>query len=62
MPPERGGGQAVIKVWCMPIDKVRRSFNWACQMSEEAINANLFLLAQEKVIEECGLQDVTVKV
>ena len=46
----------------MPIDKMRRSFNWACQMSEEAINANLFLLAQEKVIEECGLQDVTVKV
>mmetsp|Transcript_3357 Transcript_3357/g.7341 ORF Transcript_3357/g.7341 Transcript_3357/m.7341 type:complete len:538 (+) Transcript_3357:145-1758(+) len=57
-----GSGGVVIKVWCMPIDKVHGTFTWRCEKSDHATRANQFLLAQQKVMEECGLMDVTVKV
>ncbi|KAG1679849.1 hypothetical protein FOA52_012763 [Chlamydomonas sp. UWO 241] len=62
LPPSQGGGKAVIKVWCMPIDKVHGGFGWRCDKSENAAQANQFLVAQDKVVSECGLMDVTIKV
>ena len=62
LPASQGGGQAVIKVWCVPIDKIRRTFQWQCQKTDLAVKANQFLIAQQRVVEECGLLDVTVKV
>ena len=57
-----GGRKAVVKVWCMPLDKVRGgSFSWRCKKSRFPISANRFLLAQDRVVTECGLQDVTIK-
>ena len=57
-----GGSKAVVKVWCMPLDKVRGgSFSWRCKKSKFPISANRFLLAQDRVVTECGLQDVTIK-
>jgi hypothetical protein len=56
------GGKAVIKVWCMPIDKVHKTFGWKCQRSDVPVKANAFLLAQQKMIEDCGLMDVTIRI
>lgn len=55
-------GQAVIKVWCFPIDKARKTFAWRCKKSDLAFRANKFLVAQDQLIRSCGLQDVTVRV
>eukprot|EP00798_Chlamydomonas_sp_ICE-L_P026265 gene26265-17367_t len=50
-------------VWCMPIDKVHKTMNWACKGDDRrAMRANQFLLAQQRVVEECGLLDATTKV
>ncbi|GAX73008.1 hypothetical protein CEUSTIGMA_g460.t1 [Chlamydomonas eustigma] len=62
LPPSEGGGRAVVKVWCMPFDKVHRTFQWRCQKLDMAVRANKFLIAQQRVVEECGLMDTTVKV
>ncbi|GIL86258.1 hypothetical protein Vretifemale_14600 [Volvox reticuliferus] len=56
------GKRAVVKVWCMPIDKVHGTFSWRCSNTGEGAKAVQFLLAQQKVMEECGLMDVTIKV
>lgn len=56
------GHKAVIKVWCMPIDKVHGTFGWKCEKSEHAAASNQFLVAQDRVVQECGLMDVTIKV
>lgn len=56
------GRKAVLKVWCMPIDKVHGTFSWRCSNTAEGAKAVQFLLAQQKVMEECGLLDVTIKV
>eukprot|EP00798_Chlamydomonas_sp_ICE-L_P002984 gene2984-12992_t len=56
-------GKVMIKVWCMPIDKVHHTMNWACKGDDRrAMRANQFLLAQQRVVEECGLLDATTKV
>jgi hypothetical protein len=46
----------------MPIDKVHKTFSWRCTNTEEGAKAVQFLVAQQKVMEECGLMDVTIKV
>ncbi len=46
----------------MPIDKVHGTFSWRCSNTGEGAKAVQFLLAQQKVMEECGLTDVTIKV
>ena len=46
----------------MPIDKVYLTMKWACASTEMAMRANQFLIAQQRVVEECGLIDATVKV
>ncbi len=56
------GRKAVLKVWCMPIDKVHKTFSWTCKNRGEGSEAVQFLVAQQKVMEECGLLDVTIKV
>ena len=56
------GSKGIIKVWCMPVDKVRGTWNWKCQRSDVPVRANSFLIAQQKVVEDCGLMDVTVRV
>ncbi|KAG2494960.1 hypothetical protein HYH03_006895 [Edaphochlamys debaryana] len=56
------GKKAVIKVWCMPIDKVHGTFSWRCTDSFAGATNVQFLVAQQKVMEECGLLDVTIKV
>ncbi|KAG2488696.1 hypothetical protein HYH03_012697 [Edaphochlamys debaryana] len=57
------GRKAVVKVWCVPIDKVRGTFISGCQATaDRAATAVQFLVAQQKVMEECGLMDVTIKV
>ncbi len=56
------GRKAVLKVWCMPIDKVHKTFSWRCGNTGEGAKAVQFLVAQQKVMEECGLMDVTIKV
>eukprot|EP00798_Chlamydomonas_sp_ICE-L_P026263 gene26263-17365_t len=55
-------GNVMIKVWCMPIDKVHKIMTWACKSDRMAMRANQFLLAQQRVVEECGLLDATTKV
>ncbi|PNH02334.1 hypothetical protein TSOC_011711 [Tetrabaena socialis] len=55
------GKKAVLKVWCMPIDKVHGTFSWRCTNTGEGAVAVQFLMAQQKVMEECGLMDVTIK-
>ena len=55
----------MVKVWCVPLNKVPTKgteFQWRCKKAELALRANRFLMAQQKVVEECGLLDVTVKV
>ncbi len=43
--------------------QVHRTFNWdTCQNLELGQRAAQFLLAQQRVVEECGLLDVTIKV
>lgn len=59
---KRTAQRAIVKVWCMPIDKVRGTWRWKCQDEQEPLAATQFLLAQQRVIQECGLSDVTVKV
>ncbi|KXZ55757.1 hypothetical protein GPECTOR_2g1307 [Gonium pectorale] len=56
------GKKAVLKVWCMPVDKVHGTFSWRCSNTGEGAKAVQFLLAQQKAMEECGLLDVTIKV
>jgi hypothetical protein len=41
---------------------LHRVFKWQCQKTDLAVRANQFLVAQQRVVEECGLLDVTVKV
>eukprot|EP00798_Chlamydomonas_sp_ICE-L_P002980 gene2980-12990_t len=43
-------GNVMIKVWCMPIDKVHKTMNWACKSDRIAMRANQFLLAQQSVV------------
>ncbi|MEW5319050.1 MAG: hypothetical protein WDW38_010226 [Sanguina aurantia] len=57
-----GGERAVLKVWCMPVDKVRRLFRWVCTNDVVATRSVRFLIAQQRVVEECGLLDATVRV
>ena len=53
-----------MKVWCIPLDKHLGTFQWKCQEKEQGpvMMSNQFLMAQQAVIEECGLLDITVKV
>ena len=44
------------------MDKIHRTFQWQCKKMDLAVRANQFLVAQQKVVEECGLLDVTVRV
>ena len=62
LPASQGGGQAVVKVWCLPYDKVHGTFQWKCQKMDLAVRANQFLMAQQAVITECGLLDTTIRV
>lgn len=57
-----GGGKAIIKVWCFPVDKVHKTFGWRCQKQKLPVQANQFLVAQQKVADDCGLMDVTVRI
>lgn len=56
------GKRAIIKVWCMPYDKVDGAYRRVCANSELGAKAISFLLAQQRVMEDCGLMDVTIKV
>ncbi|GFR47810.1 hypothetical protein Agub_g9587 [Astrephomene gubernaculifera] len=56
------GKKAVLKVWCMPLHKVHHTFSWRCGNTAEGAKAVQFLMAQQKVMQECGLLDVTIKV
>jgi len=56
------GQKAIVKVWCMPIDKVTGKMRWKCDNTEIAIRGSQHLVALDKVTRECGLDDVTIKV
>lgn len=51
-----------LQVWCVPIDKMKRVFRWACSETREAARATSFLMAQQRAMDECGLLDVTIRV
>ena len=36
----RGEGRVVIKVWCMPFDKVSGAFQWHCKTMDHAASSN----------------------
>eukprot|EP00798_Chlamydomonas_sp_ICE-L_P023697 gene23697-9238_t len=56
-------GKVMVKVWCMPIDKrINKVVNWACKRDRQEMRDNQFLLAQQSVVEECGLMHATSKV
>ena len=46
----------------MPMDKVSMAFRWVCKNKELSMRAIQFLLAQQAVVQECGLMDMTIKV
>jgi hypothetical protein len=50
------------QVWCMPVDKVTGDFRWRCTDTSDTDVEIQFLMAQQKVMQDCGLMDVTVKV
>jgi hypothetical protein len=52
----------LLQVWCIPFDKRNRAFKWSCKKSLFASNSVQFLIAQDKLIHDCGLNDVTIKV